>query len=371
MIKLSFLEISEIKKFIDSKKDMTFDEKKEVINFIESRQKSFSFEEKKELVKFIEKSTNTSDDTSTKEVPIDDIITEVMNKIKLDESFILSINENHIEFISETVAEKLKSDFNFTKQLIGPPGKDGEVGQPGRIGKDGKTGTKAKINVDEIINKLKTDVDFIHSIRQGQQYWYAGGSGGPSQQEIIELIQQYGGSVTGPYISTINSTSGDILLSAGNNVGITQVGNTFIFSASTTSVSAGVATVNSLIGDIILSATGTNSIVQFGNTIVVSGVGGTGTVSGSYVRTVDGLSGDVGISAGTNVGITKIGNTLYISASGGGSTSAGVETINSIDGAVILSAGPNINITNVGQTITISAANTGSGTGNSYFPGGW
>lgn len=370
-MKLSFLEISEIKKFLESKKDLTFDEKKEVVNFIEGRQKSFSFEEKKELVKFIEKSTNTSEETPTKDVPIDEIITEVMNKIKLDESFVLSINENHIEFISETVAEKLKSDLDFTKQLIGPPGKDGESGQPGKDGKSGSTGTKAKIDVKDIINKLKNDPDFINQIRQGNQYWYAGGSGGPSSQEIVDLIQQYGGSVTGPYISTINSTSGDILLSAGSNVGITQVGNTFVFSASTTSVSAGVATINSLIGDIILSATGTNSIVQFGNTIVVSSVGGTGTVSGSYVRTIDGLSGDVGISAGTNIGITKIGNTLFISASGNGSTSAGVQTINSIDGAVILSAGPNININSSGKTITISAANNGSGTGNSYFPSGW
>jgi hypothetical protein len=256
---LNFFESNEIKKFITSKENLTFDEKKEILNFIDSRKKSYSFEEKAEIVKFVDEVTNTNDSTPTKIVETTEIIDEVIKKIKADESFVLSLSEDYVELISNTLTSKLKSDTKFLEQFVGAtgqPGKDGEPGLPGKDGVPGKTvsrGLPGKFNSQEIVNLLKTDNEFISLIRQGQQYWYAGGSGGPSVSEIIDIIHQYGGSVTGPYISTINSTSGDILLSAGDNVSINQFGNTFVFSASTTSVSAGVATVNNLIGNVILS----------------------------------------------------------------------------------------------------------------------
>jgi hypothetical protein len=366
-------------------------EQKAIIESFVTKNQSLADTKKQEIIAFLQQKESVAVSATTEiivEAPVIDVEPIKKSKRKhkvqpLKEALYISPDMN-------AIVQLILNDNNFAWQLSekikvnkgdkgdpGIPGRDGAIGPAGKdgIGTPGEKGNS--VTVEEVLNTLFENEEFVNKLKlfintnsSNSSHWTLPG-GGLGEQDVRVITKEYTEFHNFGSIDQVSSFDEILIYDVETNSYRKITFEDFNSSLSGISISAdaGVNTINGLSGNIIISATGTNSLVLVGNTIVVSGSGGSGTVSGSYVRTIRGLSGDVNLSAGSNVTITTDGNTIIISSSGS-STSAGVATINSIDGSVIISAGPNINITNIGKVITISAS-AGSSQSNSYFPSGW
>ena len=113
---------------------------------------------------------------------------------------------------------------------------------------------------------------------------------------------------------------------------------------------AGVSSLNALTGALTLEQGDNVTITEDGQSIRIDAAGG-----GAGVSSLNTLTGAVALQEGDNVSITPDGQNLRIDAA-----AVGVSSLNTLEGAVALAAGENVTITPDGQTLVIDAT-TGSG----------
>ncbi len=131
-------------------------------------------------------------------------------------------------------------------------------------------------------------------------------------------------------------TGGTINLAGGNNITLSQNGNSITISAFNQSVQT-----------------------QNVHNVTLAGNNTSGTLAQIF-------SGTMTLAGGNNITLSQVGNAITISgAAGGGGGIAGIAASNTTytSGTVIISGGANITVGTNGQTITISAAAGGGGGG--------
>lgn len=178
----------------------------------------------------------------------------------------------------------------------------------------------------------------------------------------------------------VNGSSGSIVFTAGNNITLSQNASTITVSAANQSVqsqnlvdislsgnTAGVLTLISS-GTAILAGGNNVTISQNGQSITISAFNQ--TVQTQNLVSVNGSTGNISFVAGPNISLSQNASTITISAS-----NQSVQTQNNVDvslsgntagvltlvssGTVIFAGGNNITLSQNGQSITISGPNAG------------
>jgi hypothetical protein len=165
----------------------------------------------------------------------------------------------------------------------------------------------------------------------------------------------------------INGSSGSIVLTAGNNITLSQNASTITISAQSQSIQTqNAVSINGSQGSIVLTAGNNVTLSQNASTITISAQNQ--TVQTQNLVSINGSTGSIVFTAGNNITLSQNASTLTISAA-----SQSVQTQNLIDislsgntagvlglissGTAILAGGNNITLSQNGQSITISAFN--------------
>ena len=165
----------------------------------------------------------------------------------------------------------------------------------------------------------------------------------------------------------VNGSSGSIVLTAGNNITLSQNASTITISAGSQSVQTqNSVLVNGSSGSIVLTAGNNITLSQNASTITVSAANQ--TVQTQNLVSIDGSTGSIVFTAGNNITLSQNASTITISAANqtvqtqnnvdislNGNTSGALALISS--GTAILAGGNNVTLSQNGQSVTISAAN--------------
>jgi hypothetical protein len=182
-----------------------------------------------------------------------------------------------------------------------------------------------------------------------------GGTGGGGSQSI-----QTQGSVV------LNGSSGSLVLTAGSNITLSQNASTItINAASQTIQTQGMVSINGSTGSISLVAGNNITLSQNASTVTVSanaempvGISNIGNTLGSSGL----LTGQLVLAGGNNITLSQStvagqSGTITISAAAQTVQTQGSVLINGSSGSIVFTAGANISLSQNASTITISASN--------------
>ena len=167
-------------------------------------------------------------------------------------------------------------------------------------------------------------------------------------------------SISTPVVTSFNDLSGDVSISAGENIVITPDGQNLRIDATAVTTSGGVSSLNSLTGPVALEEGANVTITPSGQNLIIDSQG-----DGVGVASLNSLSGSISLLEGNNIDIVTEGQNLRISASS--SVGVGPElTLGPAGSLEIKTESNNDAITmgdffNIGGSITAHTSNGGMG----------
>ena len=193
---------------------------------------------------------------------------------------------------------------------------------------------------------------------RGQVNWdgYVNGDLTILDASVAALSSSLGSSTQLARVVSLNSSTGAVVLTAGNNITLSQNASTISINAASQSIQTdNMVSVNSSTGNIIL--VGGNNITLSQNASTITFIGQTQSIQTQSTAAINGSTGLISLLGGSNVTLSQNASTITIVAAGQTVQTQSTAAINGSTGNISLIAGNNISLSQNASSITISASN--------------